>query len=250
MLCYGSFVFILIKKSFIFYNSGSGLGQAIAKKLSSEGAIVLLTGRKKEALAETETIIRSNGGKTHSYIADLVVDAQVRDLASQVLEDLSRLDILVNNAGISKEYTLLDMPVEVWDEIYQVNLRSVMLLTKAFLPSMVKHQSGNIVNIGSGAALRGLPDSIPYAVSKAGVVCFTQTLGDEIRKYGIRTNVICPGPIDTEMFKKSAVRDFILAGGGDVFSPETAANAVLYLASSLSEGMNSQTLTLRGFNRW
>ena len=66
MLCYGSFVFILIKKSFIFYNSGSGLGQAIAKKLSSEGAIVLLTGRKKEALAETETIIRSNGGKTHS----------------------------------------------------------------------------------------------------------------------------------------------------------------------------------------
>ena len=232
MLCYGSFVFILIKKSFIFYNSGSGLGQAIAKKLSSEGAIVLLTGRKKEALAETETIIRSNGGKTHSYIADLVVDAQVRDLASQVLEDLSRLDILVNNAGISKEYTLLDMPVEVWDEIYQVNLRSVMLLTKAFLPSMVKHQSGNIVNIGSGAALRGLPGSIPYAVSKAGVVCFTQTHGD------------------TEMFKKSAVRDFILAGGGDVFSPETAANAVLYLASSLSEGMNSQTLTLRGFNRW
>lgn len=241
---------LLKDKIALITGAGSGLGRAIAEKLSGEGAVVLLTGRKTETLTETESVIRKNGGTAHSYIADLSVDSQIRDLAAQVLKDFSHLDILVNNAGISKEYTLLDMPVEIWDEIYQVNLRSVMLLTKSFLPSMVNRRMGNIVNIGSGAALRGLPGSIPYAVSKAGVVCFTQTLGDEVRKYGIRTNVICPGPIDTEMFKKSAVRDFILAGGGDVFSPETVANAVLYLASSLSEGMNSQTLTLRGFNRW
>lgn len=241
---------LLKDKIALVTGAGSGLGRTIAEKFADEGAVVLLVGRRIETLTETETMIRKTGGDARSYVADLSIDSQVYDLASQVLKDFSCLDILVNNAGISKEYTLLDMPVEVWDEIYQINLRSVMLLTKAFLPSMVERKSGNIVNIGSGAALRGLPGSIPYAVSKAGVVCFSQTLGDEVRKYGIRVNALCPGPIDTEMFKKSAVRDFILAGGGDVFSPETVANGVLYLASSLSEGMNSQTLTLRGFNRW
>lgn len=241
---------LLKDKIALITGAGSGLGRAIAKTLAREGALVLLTGRRKETLEETGEILRQDGGRFRSYVADLAEDSQIAHLASQVLNDFGHLDILVNNAGISKEYSLLQMPVEVWDQIFQVNLRAVMLLTKAFLPSMVERHQGNIVNIGSGAALRGLPGSLPYAVSKAGVVCFTQTLGDEVRQYGIRTNVICPGPIDTEMFQKSAVRDFILAGGGDVFSPETVANAVLYLSSSLSEGMSSQTLTLRGFNRW
>lgn len=246
----GEFQMLLKDKIALVTGSGSGLGRTVAKRFAGEGAVVLLAGRKKETLKETETMIRKTGGKAHSYVVDLSIDSQVHDLAARVLKDFPHLDILINNAGISKEYTLLDMPVEVWDEIFQINLRAVMLLTKAFLPSMVERGRGNIVNIGSGAALRGLPGSIPYAVSKAGVVCFSQTLGDEVRKYGIRVNSICPGPIDTEMFQKSAVRDFILAGGGDVFSPETVANGVLYLASPLSEGMNSQTLTLRGFNRW
>ena len=227
-----------------------GIGFAIATAYAEAGATIVFNDIKQELVDKGIAAYKEKGIEAHGYVCDVTDEDQVNAMVAQVEKEVGVIDILVNNAGISKEYTLLDMPVEVWDEIYQVNLRSVMLLTKAFLPSMVKHQSGNIVNIGSGAALRGLPDSIPYAVSKAGVVCFTQTLGDEIRKYGIRTNVIRPGPIDTEMFKKSAVRDFILAGGGDVFSPETAANAVLYLASSLSEGMNSQTLTLRGFNRW
>lgn len=241
---------LLKNKTAVITGAGSGLGRAIALCLAKEGASVILTGRTKQTLLDTRSAVEKAGGTAHFYTADLAKDSETEALAANILNDFGHIDILVNNAGISKEYDLLHMPVEVWDEIYTVNLRSVMLLTKAFLPSMVKRRSGNIVNIGSGAAIRGLPGSIAYAVSKAGVVCFTQTLGDEVRKYGIRTNVLCPGPVDTEMFQKSEAREFIMKAGGDIFSPETIANGVLYLASSLSEGMSSQTLTVRGFNRW
>lgn len=241
---------ILKDKIALITGAGTGLGRAIACRFAQEGATVILVGRTEQTLAETQKLILETGGTSAYYIADVTCDDQVTQLVTKLLQEYDRVDILVNNAGISKEYTLLDMPISVWDDIYNTNLRSVMLLTKALLPSMVERKSGNIVNIGSGAALRGLPGSIAYSVSKAGVVCFTQTLGDEVRKYGIRVNVLCPGPVDTEMFQKSEVRNFILQAGGDIFSPETVANGVLFLASDLSEGMNSQTLTMRGFNRW
>lgn len=241
---------LLKDKNVVITGAGSGLGKAIALKLSSEGATVLLVGRTASTLAQTQSEIEAAGNRSFIYVADVSKEKIVASLAAKIIAEHSHLDILVNNAGISKEYPLIDMPIEVWDEIYNCNLRSVMLVTKAFLPHMIERREGNIINIGSGAALRGLPGSIAYAVSKAGVVCFTQTLGDEVYPYNIRTNVICPGPVDTEMFQKSAAREFILKAGGDLFSPETVANGVLYLASDLSKGMNSQTLTLRGFNRW
>lgn len=241
---------LLKEKIAIVTGAGTGLGKAIARRLASEGAFLILVGRTEKTLKETQRCIEAEGGAADCYTADVSNDSEVNELAEKILSRFGRVDILVNNAGISKEYELLDMPISVWDEIYNINLRSVMLLTKALLPSMVERHSGNIVNIGSGAALRGLPGSIAYSVSKAGVVCFTQTLGDEVRKHGIRVNVLCPGPVDTEMFKKSEAREFILKAGGDVFSPETIANGILFLASDLSEGMSSQTLTMRGFNRW
>lgn len=241
---------LLENKTALITGSGTGLGRAIACRFAQEGAFVILVGRTEKTLRDTQNLIVHQGGKAAFFTADITSDQQVTTLVTTILNQYGHVDILVNNAGISKEYTLLDMPISVWDDIYNTNLRSVMLLTKALLPSMVERKCGNIVNIGSGAALRGLPGSIAYSVSKAGVVCFTQTLGDEVRKYGIRVNVLCPGPVDTEMFQKSEVRNFILQAGGDIFSPETVANGVLFLASDLSEGMSSQTLTMRGFNRW
>lgn len=241
---------LLENKTALITGSGTGLGRAIACRFAQEGAFVILVGRTEKTLRDTQNLIVQQGGKAAFFTADITSDQQVTTLVTTILNQYGHVDILVNNAGISKEYTLLDMPISVWDDIYNTNLRSVMLLTKALLPSMVERKCGNIVNIGSGAALRGLPGSIAYSVSKAGVVCFTQTLGDEVRKYGIRVNVLCPGPVDTEMFQKSEVRNFILQAGGDIFSPETVANGVLFLASDLSEGMSSQTLTMRGFNRW
>lgn len=170
----------------------------------------------------------------------------------KAIAHFGKIDILVNNAGISKEMPLMEMPIEVFDEIMTTNMRSVMLVTKAILPHMVEKGYGRIINIGSGAALRGLPGSVAYSASKAAVVCFTQALGDEIRKVNqnIRINAICPGPVDTELFQKSERREFILQAGGDVFSTETVADGALFLASEMSKGVNSQVLVMRGFNRW
>lgn len=241
---------LLERKIALITGAGRGIGKAVALKMASEGAAVMLVGRNMEALKLVENEIKEKAGTADSFVCDVRDQDGITRLVSDVVQRYGRIDILVNNAGISKELPFLEMPVEVFDEICETNLRSVMLMMKAVLPYMAEQKSGNIVNIGSGAALRGLPGSAAYAAAKAGVVCLTQAVGDEVRNMGIRVNVICPGPVDTEMFRKSERREFILAAGGDLFLPETVANGVVFLASELSEGMNSQTLVMRGFNRW
>lgn len=243
---------LLNGKIALITGAARGIGKGIAVKFAQQGALVLLVGRKLPALEEAAGEIRAEGGRADCFTADVAKDEQVRAMVDAVIAKYGRIDILVNNAGISKEMPFLDMPIEVFDEIMTTNMRSVMLVTKAVLPHMVEQKGGSIINIGSGAALRGLPGSTAYSASKAAVVCFTQALGDEIRKVerNIRINAICPGPVDTELFQKSERREFILQAGGDVFSTETLADGALYLASEMSKGMNSQVLVLRGFNRW
>lgn len=241
---------LLANQRALITGAGRGLGRAIAGKLAAEGALVVLAGRNMEDLNRIKAEIEENGGRAECYQVDVTDHQQNLAMVSSITAAHGQIDILVNNAGISKEMPLNEMPVEVWDELYDVNLRAVMLMTKAVLPGMIGRGRGNIVNIGSGAALRGLPGSAAYSAMKAGVVALTQALGDELREHHIRVNVVCPGPVDTEMFRNSRKRQFIMQAGGDIFSPETVANGVLYLASDLSEGMSSQTLTLRGFNRW
>jgi len=241
---------LLEGKLAVVTGAGRGLGKSIAKTLAKEGTGLFLIGRSKESLNDVKAQIESDGGCVDIYAADISDERQVEEIGSILGEKLQTVDILINNAGISKEMPFADMPMKVWDEIYNVNLRSAVLMMKAILPMMIRQKSGNIVNVGSGAAIRGLPGSAAYSAAKAGLVCLTQALGDEVRADGIRVNAICPGPIDTEMFKESARRDYILSAGGDVFEPETIANGVLYLVSDMSKGMNSQILTIRGFNRW
>ena len=243
---------MLKDKIALITGASRGIGKGIALKFAQQGATVLLVGRKMPGLEAAAEEIRALGGKADCFTADVAKEDDVTHLVDQVMAKYGRVDILVNNAGISKEMPLMEMPVSVFDEIMTTNMRSVMLVTKAILPHMVEQKGGSIINIGSGAALRGLPGSVAYSASKAAVVCFTQALGDEVRKVerNIRINAICPGPVDTELFQKSERRDFILAAGGDVFSTETMGDAALFLASDMSKGMNSQVLVLRGFNRW
>lgn len=243
---------MLKDKIALITGASRGIGKGIALKFAQQGATILLVGRKMPGLEAAAEEIRALGGKADCFTADVAKEDDVTHLVDRVMAKYGRVDILVNNAGISKEMPLMEMPVSVFDEIMTTNMRSVMLVTKAILPHMVEQKGGSIINIGSGAALRGLPGSVAYSASKAAVVCFTQALGDEVRKVerSIRINAICPGPVDTELFQKSERRDFILAAGGDVFSTETMGDAALFLASDMSKGMNSQVLVLRGFNRW
>lgn len=243
---------LLKDKVALITGASRGIGKSIALRFASQGACVILVSRQITGLEQTAAEIRKIGGTALCIPTDVTQDDQVKQMVDTALAHFHRIDILVNNAGISKEMPLLEMPVAVFDEIMTANMRSVMLVTKAVLPHMVEQAQGNIINIGSGAALRGLPGSAAYSASKAAVVCFSQALGDELRKATpqIRVNVICPGPVDTELFQKSERREFLLQAGGDIFSPETVADGALFLASELSKGMNSQVLVLRGFNRW
>ena len=243
---------LLKDKIALVTGAGRGIGKGIALQYAQNGAKVYLSGRREEPLLELKREIEKAGGLAEVVLFDVTKQEEILAGVDSILKREGRIDILVNNAGISREMPFLEMPVETFDEIMTGNMRSVMLVTRAALPHMIEKKYGRIVNIGSGAALRGLPGSCAYSASKAAVIAFTQALGDEIRKVekNIRINAICPGPVDTEMFQKSERREFILAAGGDVTSVEEMGYAAVYLASDLSGVMNSQVLVLRGFNRW
>jgi len=237
-------------KTALITGAGRGIGRAIALKFASEGATVFLSGRSEDILLNTRKEIEALGRDAFIVPGDIRDEKIVTSILDQMLAIGGKVDILVNNAGISKEMKLSEMPMEVWDEIIQTNLRSVVLCIKAALPHMIANGGGNIINIASAAGLRGLPGSAAYSASKAAVICLSQALGDELRPHRIRVNAICPGPVDTELFKQSERRSFIMQAGGDLFQPEDVANAALYLASSMSSGISSQILTVRGLNRW
>ncbi len=231
--------------------AGRGIGEAIAVEFAHQGAHVALTGRDEARLAGVRRRIVDAGGEALVVPADLRDDEAVAALVTTVTDRTGGVDVLVNNAGISREMPFEQMPLGVWDDILAVNLRAVAVCTQAVVRQMIaRGAGGTIVNIASASAIRGLPGSTAYSAAKAAVVCFGQALGDELRPHGIRVNSVCPGPVDTELFRQSERRDFILSAGGDVFAPETVASAALFLASDRSAGMSSQVLTLRGFNRW
>lgn len=250
---------LLNNKVVLITGAGQGIGKGIARQFLMVGANVIFIGRHIEKLENTsEELCRElkidKASRTCCIETDVTDEIQIKEMICHLMNRFGRIDILCNNAGISREMPFINMPIDTFDNIMTTNMRSVMLVTKAVLPIMIKQNYGRIINIGSGAALRGLPGSAAYSASKGAVVTFTQSLGDEIRNImkqrNIRINAICPGPVDTEMFQKSERRQFILEAGGDVTTVDEMGYAAVYLASDLSGVMNSQVLTLRGFNRW
>lgn len=250
---------LLLDQIAVVTGAGQGIGKGVARQLLAVGAKVIFIGRHLDKLEIAAKELADECGisrteRTLCIQADVTELNQIESFVQQIIEHFGRIDILCNNAGISKEMPLVEMPIEVFDQIMATNMRSVMLVTKAILPGMIQQKYGRIVNIGSGAAIRGLPGSTAYSSSKAALVALTQSLGDEIRNNmkirDIRINAICPGPVDTELFQKSERREFILNAGGDITSVDEMGYAAVYLASELSGVMNSQVLVLRGFNRW
>ena len=173
----------------------------------------------EKELKESKAEVEAFGTKVEAIAADLTVEGLVMDTVDTVVRKFGTVDILMNCAGISREMPLNEMSMETFDKIMEVNLRSVVLMIKAVLPIMIQNKCGNICSIASGAALRGLPGSSAYSASKAALLCLSQALGDEQRPNGIRVNVICPGPVDTEMFQKSAAREFYFKSGRGICFP-------------------------------
>ncbi len=191
----------LTGKRCLVTGAGRGIGQAIALAFAREGAAVAILDRTTEASQETLAALRQLGATAEAVSADVADEAAVTAAIAAADAALGGIDVLVNNAGIDTTSRLIDMPVAMWDEMMAVNLRSVFLCTRAVLPGMIGRRWGRVISISSQLAHKGAADMAHYAAAKAGVIGFTRSLAYEVAKDGITVNAICPGPVDTALYR-------------------------------------------------
>jgi 3-oxoacyl-[acyl-carrier protein] reductase len=178
-----------------------GIGRAIALAFAREGAAVAVLDMRKDDAEAAARDISGLNVNTIAVAADVGDEAQVRSAVDKIGAAFGRVDILVNNAGIDTTSQVVEMSTEMWDEMIRVNLRSIFLCTRAVLPGMLQRKWGRVINMSSQLAHKGAADMAHYAAAKAGVLGFTRSLAYEVAHEGITVNAICPGPIDTELFR-------------------------------------------------
>ncbi|WP_445504269.1 SDR family NAD(P)-dependent oxidoreductase [Microvirga sp. G4-2] len=189
-------------KTALVTGGARGIGEAIAIAFAREGADVAVLDLRLSAAEATATKISSALGRKGIALAgDVSDESQVNAAIAQANEALGRIDIIVNNAGIDTTSVVAEMPTTMWDQMMAVNLRSVFLCTRAVLPGMIERKHGRIINIASQLGHKGAPEMAHYAAAKAGVIGFTRSLAYEVARHGITANAICPGPIETELFR-------------------------------------------------
>lgn len=187
--------------------SSSGIGAAIAAELAAQGACVIVHGRDRARAEAVAMAIRAAGGTTHIAIGDLTDDAAARSVAEQALGAAVAIDILVNVAGGAGNEGWSNSPAAVFEESFQTNLASAVRLIDAFLPAMRERRWGRIVQIGSIAAQRPMPDQVPaYCAAKAGLAALTSSLAMTVAGEGVNVNTVSPGYIVTPLLK-----DYFLA---------------------------------------
>ncbi|HMQ53910.1 MAG TPA: SDR family oxidoreductase [Anaerolineae bacterium] len=193
---------LLNDKIALVTGGGRGLGQTLSLALARAGADVVLTGRSLEPLEKTKAEVEALGRRAMAVSMDIADAQSVQQGAEQILSQVGRVDILVNNAAIggpSGPLWALD-PAE-WQETIDTNLTGVFLCCRVFLPAMLERKSGSIIIIGSMTGKRPLLNRTPYAASKIALVGLARTLAWETGPYGIRVNVISPGPMEGDRLK-------------------------------------------------
>ncbi len=242
---------LLEGKTAIITGGSRGIGKGIVEVFAKHGANVAFTYNSSAAPAEALAIeLSKNGVKAIAYKSDASNFDESQNLAAAVLAEFGSIDILVNNAGITKDNLLMRMSEADFDQVVQVNLKSVFNMTKAVQRTMLKQRKGSIINMSSIVGVKGNAGQTNYAASKAGIIGFSKSVALELGSRDIRSNVIAPGFIETEMTGKldeatvQQWRDGIpLKRGG---SPEDIANACVFLASDLSSYVTGQVLNVDG----
>ncbi len=242
---------LLEGKVAIITGASRGIGKAIAKKFVENGAIVAFTYLSSEEKAKAlEAELTANGGTAKGFKSNAADFNQAQDLATAVVEEFGQIDAVVNNAGITRDTLLMRMSEEQWDEVMQVNLKSVFNLTKAVLRPMLKARKGSIINMSSIVGIRGNGGQANYAASKAGIIGFTKSVALELGSRNIRSNAIAPGFIETEMTE--ALDPDVVQGWRDTIplkrggQPDDVANLCVFLASDMSTYITGQTINVCG----
>ena len=242
---------LLENKSAIITGATRGIGRGIAIEFAKQGANIAFTYSSSVAAAESlETELKAFGVAAKGYQSNAADFDAAQELAKEVLKEFGAIDILVNNAGITKDNLLMRISEDDFDSVIEVNLKSVFNLTKAVIRPMMKQRAGSIINMSSIVGLKGNAGQANYAASKAGIIGFSKSVALELGSRNVRSNVVAPGFIETEMTDKldAAVvqswRDGIpLKRGG---KPQDIANACVFLASDMSAYITGQTLSVDG----
>ena len=242
---------LLENKTVLITGASRGIGKGIATVFAEHGASVVFTySTSVDAANALEAELQALGVQAKGYQSNAADFEQAQELVENILADFSTIDVLINNAGITKDNLLMRISEEDFDKVIQVNLKSVFNLTKAVQRTMLKQRHGSIINMSSVVGVKGNAGQSNYAASKAGIIGFSKSVALELGSRNIRSNVIAPGFIETEMTDKldpeivAQWRAGIpLKRGG---SPEDIANACVFLASELSAYITGQTLHVDG----
>lgn len=232
-------MFDLTGKIALVTGAASGIGEAMAKTLGRAGAFVYVCDLNA---ADGEKVVEAIGAEKAKFLRLNVAEkAECEEIAKTVLGENDRLDILINNAGIGHVGTLLQTSEDDLDKLYNVNVRGVFSLTKAFLPSMIERKYGVIINTSSIGGVTAISDRLAYCTTKFAVIGFTKCVALDHAKQGIRCNAICPGRVETPFVKKriseypdpqKAYAEMAATQAvGRMATPEEIAAAALYLAS-------------------
>lgn len=249
-------MFSLAHKTAFVTGAGSGIGAAIAETYARAGARVFAADIDEDAARMTVGRIRTAGGAADAVGLDVRDEAACAAAAGAVLAEAGHLDVLVNNAGIGHVGTMLTTSGEDLDRLYQVNVRGVFNVTKAFVPAMIARRSGVIVNMASIGGVVGIRDRLAYCVSKFAVVGLTKSMAVDHARDGIRVNCICPARVETPFVSarlkeypdpEKAWREMAATQAvGRMGRPEEVAAAALYLASDEAAFVTGTALTIDG----
>lgn len=245
---------LLEGKVAIVTGAARGIGEAIALKLAEHGAHVAFTYVSDSSAEKAQTLqqkIEALGVKAKAYQSNAADFAASEAFVTNVTKEFGTIDICVNNAGISKDNLLLRLSPDQWDDVINVNLKSVYNMTKQVIRPMMKAKKGSIINMSSIIGMRGNAGQSSYAASKAGIIGFTKSVAHELGSRNIRCNAIAPGFIETDMThylkegeaSKAFLEKIPLGRFGKA---EEIADTTLFLASDLSSYITGQVISACG----
>jgi NAD(P)-dependent dehydrogenase (short-subunit alcohol dehydrogenase family) len=231
--------------------AGEGIGAATARSFADAGYDLVLVDINGDALRDTASTLHRD--RAHEVVvADVADEAAVADLATRALDRFGRVDALINVVGGSRPgKTTVDLSLDEWNQMLSLNLTSTFLMCRAVVPHMERRGKGVIVNVSSGAGLRGMRANPGYVAAKAGVAALTRALALDHGPNGVRVSCVAPGPIRTPLMKRNRTPDEIammgrIALAGRIGEPEEIAAGILWLASDASSYVMGQTIEIDG----
>ncbi|HJV23095.1 MAG TPA: 3-oxoacyl-[acyl-carrier-protein] reductase [Holophagaceae bacterium] len=243
-------MFSLDGKIALVTGASQGIGEAIAKALAKQGALVVCTARTEAKLNAVAEAIRAEGGKADVVVMDLGSTESVKAAVATTLERHGALHILVNNAGITRDKLLIQMKEEDWDAVINTNLKGAYTAIQAATKAMMKQRTGRIINIASVVGQMGNAGQANYVAAKAGLIGLTKSVARELASRNVTANAVTPGYIETDM--TSGLPDDVKAEFnksiplGRMGKPEDIAAAVCFLASDEAAYVTGQIVSVNG----